>query len=567
MSVGAVDDARTGLASTLRNAGLRKLYAAEVVSGAGDGIFWVALVVVLSDQPRFGLWLTLAVFARLAPRALLSLPAGALVDRSNLRTLVVTVEMARAAVMIALAAVAAFDAPAFPVLVLVLLSYTIAAPTRPALSAIVPLVAGELHLAGANAVLSTIRQIMTFVGPLLGVAVAAWSPSAGFAVNAATFAVSGLVIATIRAIPDRSQRVRPSRRGPTRLGPVSAFFDGVGAVRSIAALAPLVALIGVMYFVRGAEMVLHVYVVRDQLGDDVERVGLLSGAVGLGALLAMPIAFRAADSLSPVRPIVFSLLATAVPTFGLAAVATTLGATVVLIPVGIGMVVFEVVIVVMVQRITPTSALGRVFGAINGASNTGKLAGALAAPALIAVVGVDGALVVVGIAVLVVGAAAVRPLVTIGRVAAERKRELAPTVAALHSLAIFRGASGPSLERIAGDLVELDLPSGAVVIRQGDPADNLYVTRAGRLIATRDDVVVGTIGVGDWFGEIGLLEESPRTATVRTVVPTTVWCITGDVFLDALEDAGAAPSELLDGMADRLASHEGSGQPQAAPRS
>jgi CRP-like cAMP-binding protein len=53
-----------------------------------------------------------------------------------------------------------------------------------------------------------------------------------------------------------------------------------------------------------------------------------------------------------------------------------------------------------------------------------------------------------------------------------------------------------------------------------------------------------------------LLEERPRTATVTTVEPSTVWQIPGDVFLDALDDAGAAPSALLDAMADRLASHE-----------
>lgn len=555
MSVEEAEHTRTGLASTLRNGGLRKLYGAEVVSGAGDGIFWVALVAFLSDQPRFGLWLTLAVFARLAPRAFLSLPAGALVDRSDLRSLVVTTELSRAVVMVGLAVIVTLDAPALPVLVFVLLSYTIAAPTRPALSAIVPTVAGERHLAGANAVLSTIRQIMTFVGPLLGVAVAAWSPAAGFAVNAATFAVSGLVIATIRGIPDRSQQVRPSRRGPARLGPVSAFVDGIGAVRSIAALAPLVALIGVMYFVRGAEMVLHVYVVRDQLGADVERIGLLSGAVGLGALLAMPVASRAADSVSPVRPIVFSLLATAIPTAGLAMVATTLGASAVLIPVGVGMVVFEVVIVVMVQRTTPPSALGRVFGAINGASNTGKLVGALTAPALIAIVGVDGSLYVVAAAVVVVGAAAVWPLVTIGRMAAVRQRRLAPQVEVLEGLAIFEGAPRPSLERIAAESVERELPADAVVVEQGEPADDLYVTRTGRLVVTRDGHEIGAIGGDDWFGEIGLLEERPRTATVTTAEPTVLWQIPGDVFLDALDDAGAAPSALLDAMADRLASH------------
>ncbi len=58
-----------------------------------------------------------------------------------------------------------------------------------------------------------------------------------------------------------------------------------------------------------------------------------------------------------------------------------------------------------------------------------------------------------------------------------------------------------------------------------------------------------------WFGEIGLIEERARTATVTTVEPTTVWQIPGEVFLDALDDAGAAPSVLLESMAERIASH------------
>jgi hypothetical protein len=396
---------------------------------------------------------------------------------------------------------------------------------------------------------------MTFVGPLLGAAVAAWSATAGFAVNGATFAVSGLIVATLHGVPDRSPTARPSRRAYVRLGLISAFVDGISAVRAVAALAPLVALIGVMYFVRGAELVLYVYLVRDELAADIELVGVLSGAVGLGALLAMPVASRAADSVSPVRPIVFSLLVTAVATAALAAVTTTLMASLVLVGVGIGMVVFEVVIVVVVQRITPPATLGRVFGAINGASNTGKLVGAVAAPTLIAALGVDGSLVAVAVVVIAVGAAATWPLVRIGRVSSQRQRELAPVVRELSELAIFEGAAGPSLERIAGEMVEREVAPGEDVLRQGDPADDLYIARSGSLVVTHDGAEVGTIGAGDFFGEIGLLEERPRTATVTAVDPVRLWRIPGDVFLDALDDAGAAPSALVDAMADRLASH------------
>ncbi len=555
MSVDDRERTRTGLASTLRNGGLRKLYGAELVSGAGDGIFWVALVVFLSDQPRFGLWLTLAVVARLGPRAVLSLPAGSLVDRCNLRRLVVSIEATRTLIMAGLAAVVAFDGPPAVAIGMVMVSYSVGAPTRPALSKIVPSIAGERHLAGANAVLSTVRQIMTFVGPLLGVAVAAWSAAAGFAVNAATFALSGLILATVSGIPQRPKRLREHHGLSSPLNLVAASVDGIRAVRSVRALPPLVALIATMSFVRGAEMVLHVYVVRDQIGDDVARVGLLSGAVGLGALVAMPIAARAADSVSPVRPILFSLVLTAVPTAALAVVATTLAASAVLVLVGVGMVVFEVVIVVMVQRIASPAALGRVFGAVNAASNTGKLIGALAAPALLAAFGVEGALVAVGAVVLVIGAAAGWPLVPIGRITAARQRELAPIVDVLGRLGIFEGASSLSLERIAAETVEREVAAGTAVVAQGETADDVYVCRSGALVAVRNGTAVGTIGADGWFGEIGLVEERPRTATVSATEPTVVWRIPGEVFLDALDETGAAPSALVEAMAARLATH------------
>ncbi len=558
----AVDDPtreRTGLASTLRNAGLLRLYGAEVVSGAGDGVFWVSLVVFLDGQPRFGLWLTLAVVARLAPRALLSLPAGSLVDRSNLRSLLLTIEFGRAALMVVLALVASRGGAALPALLVVLASYTIAAPTRPALSAIVPSVAGERHLAGANAVLSTIRQIMTFIGPLLGVLIAAaWSPAVGFGVNAATFALSGLIIGTVVGLPDHSRSntdIAGAGRAPVRLGLAASFVDGIGAVRSIPALPALALLIGVMYFVRGAEMVLHVYVVRDQLDVSVDTIGLLGGAIGLGALLAMPVAARAAGSLSPVRPVLFSLLATAVPTAALAVISRTLWACVVLVAVGVGMVVFEVVIVVMIQRVTPPASLGRVFGAINGASNTGKLVGAVVAPLLVSVLGLGTALVVVAGSLFVIGALATRPLVVIGRLADRRQRSLAPTVDVLAKLAIFEGASLQSLERIAADVGELVVGEGAVVIRQGDHPDNLYLVIRGSLQVSVDGREVGQLGDGDWFGEIGLLDQRPRTASVTSWVETVLWRIPGSTFLSVLEDAGAPPSALLDSIADRLSTH------------
>ena len=209
--------------------------------------------------------------------------------------------------MAGLAFFVAADGPPGLALLAVIASYTIAAPSRPALSAVVLVVAGEGHLAVANAVLSTIRQIMTFLGPLLGTVVVLWSPAAGFALNAATFAVSGLILATVSGIPRAPFAPSAPGTGSRRLGVVGSFADGLSAAATIPSMPALVSLIAVMYFVRGSEMVLHVFVVRDQLDADVGAIGLLGGAIGLGALLAMPIASRAASSDRPTRAILVSI--------------------------------------------------------------------------------------------------------------------------------------------------------------------------------------------------------------------------------------------------------------------
>ena len=557
MAVGEFERRRSGLAASFGNPGLRKLYLAEAISGAGDGVLYVALMVFLADQPRFGWWITIAVIARLAPRALLSLPAGSLVDRSNKRRLLVTIEFVRAALMALLAALVALEASVVAVLVVMALSYSVAAPTRPALAAVVPTLAGERHLAVANAVLSTIRQVMTFIGPVLGVVVAIWPPSVGFAVNAVALALAGTIIAMVADMPATSGvDTRADRRRLRRgLGVFGSFVDAVDVTRTQRELPPLIGLIGVMYFVRGAELVLLVYVARDLLAASVSDVGLLSGAIGLGAVLAMPVAARAANSRSPVRPILAALVLTAVPTASLALIGDIVWASAVVIGIGAGMVIFEVVIVVMVQRVTPDAALGRVFGAINAASNTGKLVGALTAPALIAIADPETALLVVGGIVLVAAAVSVRPLVVIGRLAAARQRDLEPRVRKLADLGIFEGASEATLERLATRLEPVEVGVGDVVVREGDVADHLYVVVSGELVVSVAGGEVGVLGPDDWFGEIGLFDRRPRTATVTAVAPSTLWRIDGELFLAVLETAGAAPSALLDGIADRLATH------------
>ena len=140
-------------------------------------------------------------------------------------------------------------------------------------------------------------------------------------------------------------------------------------------------------------------------------------------------------------------------------------------------------------------------------------------------------------------------------------RQLRPVTDVLSRLGIFDGASAAVLERVGSSIrVEL-LPAGTEVVRQGEPADDLYIVRIGRLAVLDGDATINSLDDDDWFGEIGLLLRQPRSATVRTLTDVELWRIPGTTFLSALRESAAEPTALLDVMADRV------GRTSSPPRS
>ena len=164
-----------------------------------------------------------------------------------------------------------------------------------------------------------------------------------------------------------------------------------------------------------------------------------------------------------------------------------------------------------------------------------------------------GSLLVVSGVLVVVGLVVSGALDVLGTRAEWCRQSLEPMVHVLHELALFEGAPPAALERVARQLSEEQVPPGTVVIAEGDEADDLYVIRSGHFEVTVDGNAVNEMDAGDWFGEIGLIDRVPRTATVTAATGAVVWRIPGRVFLDVLEETGAAPTALLGGIADRLA--------------
>lgn len=522
----------------------------EVVSGLGDGVFWVGIITLLLDEGVGVRGFAVAALVRLGPRAIISAPAGVLADRVDRRRLLLTLDLARAGVMAALAIAAFHGLGTGGLLAIVLVAYTLAAPYRPALTAALPLIAGERDLSSANALVGTIRQLMTFVGPVCGAVLVRWSsPTVAFSVNAATFVLSAMLMSGVSELRGRPVRSAPQAT-PDR--PAHRARAGWREIAAIPGLGVLTVLVFAMYTARGAELVLYAPVAQARLGLGSSGIGVLTAAVGLGALCALPIASRVAASDRADVMVVLALASTAIPTALLGVTRSAVVACVALVFVGVGVVVFEVVTVMLLQRLARRAVLGRVFGVVGAASNAGKLFGAIAAPAVVLALDLPGAVVMTGIAVGAVGAIGVRGLIRLTGATRRRHEQLRPLTTVLAPLGLFDGASPAVLEHVAGAISTEHLPGGATVLRQGDPADDLFVVRSGDFTVFDHGTVVNRLGPDDWFGEIGLLQHRTRTATVVAMTDAVVWRIPGDTFLSALEDLATEPTGLLEVMAERL---------------
>jgi len=538
----------------VRHPQLRAILGAEALSATGDAVFWVGLLVWLLSRPDGTGLIALAAVARLAPRVVFGPAGGVIADRCDRRVLLVALDLVRAALMVGLAVIVDANNSAVLVLAGVLVIYVLAAPYRPALNAAIPLVVGERDAAAANALDGSVRQVATFLGPLIGT-VALWlgAPSWAFAVNAATFVLSAILLAQVTGLKGKPPAAWARRIGRGHRSWWHSLREGVGSVVRQPGLTLTMWLVFVFSVARGFELVLLVLVAEDRLRMGAKGVGILNAAIGVGALAAVPLVRKIANIRRPAAAVVISLFLTSIPLALLGVVDDGLTACAVLLAVGVGVVVFEVLAVTFVQRLSRMEVLGRVFGIQNMAVYAGKLTGALLGPLLVTLFSLEDALVVAAALVSVSAIVAVPRLHRVAKSTLVRRDALAPMVRVLASLALFDGASEPALERLAGTAERTIMTAGVEAVREGDLPDDVYVVRTGEFDVIKHGVKVATLRPDDWFGEIGLLHDTPRTATVVAVTDAEVWQIHGAEFLAAINESAVPPTALLEGISARLA--------------
>jgi predicted MFS family arabinose efflux permease len=537
-----------------RQPSLRPVLVAEALSSVGDAVFWVGLLVWALDRPHGTAVVALAAIARLGPRALLGASGVRFTDRFDRRRLLVGLDCFRALLMVAIAWIVAADGSTTIVLGVVFVTYVLAVPYRPGFTAAVPLIVGERDAAPANALARSVRQIATFLGPLLG-ALVVWmgAPQWAIFLNAATFALSGAFLAGVKRLSGVPRPLRSHRASSVPTHTAAATTPTPGLTASAGGLRVMMALTFAFSVARGAELVLLVLVARDRLGMGAEGVGILNAAIGVGAIAAVPFIARVVTIDRPTGAVIGALVLSSVPLALLAAMVRPAAACTALVGVGIGIVMFEVLAVSLLQRMSHIAALARVFGIENMMVNGGKLAGSLLAPLLVAMFSLQVSLIVVAAIVVLSAFAAAPGLARITRATTSNRRAIAPIVDVLANLDLFAGASELALERLARTLRPIVVPGGELVIVEGAEPDSLFIVRSGHLDVTKEEQKVASLGPDDWFGEIGLLHRVPRTATVLSAETTELWQIPGADFLTALNESALPPAALLEGISARLA--------------
>lgn len=222
------------------------------------------------------------------------------------------------------------------------------------------------------------------------------------------------------------------------------------------------------------------------------------------------------------------------------------------------------------QRAVPGDQMARVFGVFFAFVLGAISLGALVTPAIVDAFGLDAALLTMAFAPFALGAVGYPSLAAIDRLAAERTAALAPRVALLEQLGFFASASRPVLERLAGLATELSMPVGTAIVREGEPADALYVLADGEVeVTARGEAGAGErrirlMSAPSYFGEIGVLEGIPRTATVTAITDLRLLRIEGTALVDALTSAPAS-SSLMENARSRLALTHPSRTPSFSP--
>jgi MFS family permease len=517
------------------NPGLRRLQLAFAESELGDWGAAIALA-VLAFEEHGATGVGLLMLIRMIPAALAAPFTSILGDRHDRVLVMLSSDLVRSAAMAGLAVVAFADGPLWSLYALAAVVSVASTAFRPAQAAILPSLARTPdELTAANVASSTIESVTSFVGPALGgVILAATSAGVTFAIAAVTFAVSALLLSRLR-VQGKDEAAEKSPGKPSG-GILRLASAGVRTIVVEPNVRLLSLLFGAQTLVAGALNVLVVVVALELLDSGERGLGALNAALGVGGILGAAAALGLVGRRRLAAAFGLGTLAWGMPIALMAAWTEEAGAFILLGIVGLANTVVDVAGFTLLQRAVPDEVLARVFGALESIFLGTVALGGLIASALIEGLGIEAALVATGAFLPVVIALTWTRIVRIDAGAPAPGAELE----LLRSTPIFAALPATTLEQLASNLAPVSVPAGQAIFHQGDAGDRFYVIAKGEVDVSVDGAATAPLGPGDFFGEIALLRDVPRTATVTARTAVSAWTLERDEFIAAV--TGHAPS-------------------------
>jgi MFS family permease len=531
--------ARSRFRDALRIRDFRLLVSAYIVDALGSWAYSVVLAVYVFDRTHSTQWLAAVGTSRWVVGLLIGSYAGVLADRFERTRVMIVSALSSAVVMAVIAVVVGTNGPVWSLIVLTALSAIVASPYRPAAGALTPEVVGEKDLVAANSLFSTLESLTVVLGPAAGgLLLLTGEPFIGVIINAASFVIAAGIVVRLRV------RAKGSADGDGNA--FAQWLVGLQALARERVALMLVLFCALDSAIYGASTVLYVPL-SVHLGTGSAGYSYLLAGSALGGVIAAGLANKlsSASRLAPV--ILGSIMLQALPYAVTATVHAPVLAFVLQVISGVGMIVVDVLAYTALQRDLPRDVLSRVLGVFDAVVLAFIVAASFVGATLLSGVGLHTTLLIIGFGFPVLSLFGLPALLKADRTSAALVARLAPRVDLLRKLDLFTGAPHTVLERLADRLEEQQVTAGTVLIREGDQADALWVLVSGSLGirahgAGTTDVELPAVHAPAYVGELGLLHNAPRSATVTALDDAMLWRIEGTEFLNALEAAPASVS-------------------------
>ena len=486
-----------------------------------------------------------ALLVRMLPAGLAAPYAAMLADRHSRRTVLLWSAALRAAALLGAAAAAAAGAPLGVVLVFATLFTVANTAHRPAQAALTPQLARTpAELAAANVCWSTLEYAGFLAGSLAAGLIATLLPlDVGFAACAAALALTWLVLWPLPR--DR----RPAWIEEASAGPVTELLAGARSVWAHAELRLLVGVYAINALAQGIIDVLIVVASFELLDLGEGGAGWLNAAWGVGgvaggaASLALLGRGRLASGLS------FGLALAGISFLLVGAWSSAALAFPLLAAMGVGFALVESALLTLQQRLAADDVLARVFGVEESLEVVMLAVGSVVAAVLVSLLGIEGAVIAAG-ALLPLVALAIAPRLA-GTVAGAPVPERA--FALIRSLPVFAPLPIAMLETLALRLRERRFAAGDRIVTQGEAGEAFFVIAEGTVTVAVDEVPRRELGAGDFFGEIALLNDVPRTATVTAVGAVDTLVVDREQFLDSIGSHARSATVAETVASDRMA--------------